>query len=127
MTRRGSILWLLMVLVAGVLSLVCCGDQEGTVSGTVTRVETGQVVTEGQVAVFGLTRFEDTAGLDIFEKGDLLRTENLDEAGAFSISLPPGDYVIEAWVPGVAKASNQIRVKSGRVTTVHLEVKTPSE
>jgi hypothetical protein len=126
--KRHPLHWgLLVVLLWGSLGVAACSEQPGTVEGTVTRIEGGQAVAEGQVAVFALNEFKDTGGLNIYEKGDLVLSENLDENGGFSISLPPGDYVIEAWVPEVAKATNQIRVRSGRVTTVHLQVKTPAE
>ncbi len=118
---------LLIFLAVGAWSLVSCGDQPGIVEGTVTRIESGQAVTEGQVAVFVLKKLKGVGGLDIYEKGDLVQTQNLDENGAFSISLPPGDYVIEAWVPEVAKTSSQIHIKSRRAITVNLQVKTPPD
>jgi hypothetical protein len=126
MKRYVRILGVLLVLASGSSSLVACGGP-GVVEGTVTRILSGEVVTDGQVAVFALEELKGTGGLDIMEKGDLVVTENLDEKGTFSISLAPGDYVIEAWVPGVATSSSKIRVKSGQVTTANLQVKTPSD
>jgi hypothetical protein len=125
--RKKSVYRLLFALSILIVSLSACGNAPGEVTGTVRRVGSGELVAEGQVVVFALNTFKNLDGLEVYERGDVIRTQNLDESGTYSFSLSPGNYVIEAWVPQVATVRNQIEIRAGRTTTADLEVVEPSQ
>jgi len=66
----------------------------------------------GQVRV--LSNLDDTA--------ITLNGEPIGTAPAFKADVPPGTHVVAARTPGGARASKQIEVRAGEVTTVSLEL-----
>jgi hypothetical protein len=117
---------LLVVLVLGSLAVVGCGNDPGIIRGTITQEPDNAPVPDAQVVVFQLVRLERIANVDAFEKGVILYKATTDQAGAYSITVEPDEYVVEVWVPGRATKGRQVKVKSGRVLIADFTVAAPS-
>jgi hypothetical protein len=52
--------------------------------------------------------------------------QNLDETGNYRINLPPGNYIVKTWQPGVlgAGAAHNINIRSGEITELNLDIDT---
>jgi hypothetical protein len=125
---------LLAVIVLAVLTLTGCGEQIGTVQGTVTQMldpsrskddpsNIGPAVAQATVAVYSLKRFTDVKEMEVYDKGPIIQKTLTDATGTFSFSLTKGKYVIEVWVGGLTVASRQVEVKGGQTTDLSFNVK----
>jgi hypothetical protein len=119
---------LVTVLAVVAVSLGGCGDQNGTVQGTVTQAKdpnkpaddppnVGQGISQAEVNVFALEKIPGTEGLDVYKKGPMVYQAVTDENGAFSFPLVTGKYLIETSVKDLKRVSRQMEVK-GRQTTI---------
>jgi len=126
---------LLMAMIIAMLTLNGCGEQYGTVRGTVTRAQdpskplddpsnAGTGIAQAEIIVFALEKFEDIKGIDVFKRGAILQRTTTDATGAFSLSLFKGDYMIEAVVEHLVVDSRQIEVKGGRTIDLSFNVST---
>jgi hypothetical protein len=115
-----------IVALLAVLALAGCGDQPGTIRGTVIRSQDGKPAVQAEVVVFVLNKLEGPSKLDVFTKGDMIQTMSTGEDGAFSFSLEPGDYVVEVWLEGVEAASSRLQVRAGQTTAADFHVDNPS-
>ena len=126
--------WILLATVGlAVLTLSGCGEQSGTVQGTVTQMldpgkpaddlsNVGPAIAQAEVVVFSLKRFTDVTDIEVYRKDKIVDKAATDEAGAFSFSLSKGKYVVELWVKGLTVAARQIEVKGGRTTDLSFNV-----
>lgn len=113
-----SFVFLAAVLTVGLMSMAGCGNQPGTVQGTVTHAEDGTPVDSAQIDLFGLERVKEVTHMDAFQKGTALQRLVTDKNGTYSVSLEPGMYILEVRVEGFETTSNLVEVKGGRTATV---------
>jgi len=111
-----------ILIVAGVLSLLGCGDQPGMVNGSVVRIADSSAVAQAQVTVFGLNKLEEIANTSAFQKGDAIQTVATDEDGAFSVTLEPDSYVLEVQAEGLEVTTHLVEVKSSRAIEVTIRM-----
>ena len=126
MRRFLLIYGLVGILICGGLGLAGCGDQPGTIEGTVTDAASQEVVGQAQVVVFALERTKDFGDLDVYSKGIVLREDLTDGNGHYAYTLAPGTYVIQVWAEGLEVADRMVEVKSGRTVTLDFSVEIPS-
>ncbi len=128
-----SVCTLLAMMALALLALGGCGEQFGTVEGTVTQMQDpngsaedpaniGPAIDRATVAVYSLKRFSDVKEIEVYDKGPILERKLTDAAGAFSFSLSKGKYVIEVWVGGFTVARRQVEVKGGQTTNLSFNV-----
>jgi hypothetical protein len=121
------------VMTLALLTLSGCGEQIGTVQGTVTQMQDpngsaedpaniGPPIERATVAVYSLERFSDVKEIEVYNKGPIAQKMLTDAAGAYSFSLSKGKYVIEVWVGGLTVASRQVEVKGGQTTKLNFSV-----
>ncbi len=126
---------LLTTMALAMLTLSGCGEEYGTVQGTVTQAQdsskllddpsnVGAGVAEAEIIVFALEKFEDIQGLDVFKRGAIVQRTTTDVAGAFSFSLFKGEYMIEVVIDHHVSDSRQIEVKGGRTTDLSFNIAT---
>jgi uncharacterized membrane protein len=123
---RISLIYLLALLAMGAGGLASCGKQPEVVQGTVTQAQDGKPVAQATVRIFQLTEVEGTTNVNVFQKGDVLQTLLADEKGAYSVSLLPGNYVIEVQAEGLQTKSSLVEVKQGETTTRDFSLAAPS-
>lgn len=122
---------LLVVMALAVLTLSGCGEEYGTVQGTVTRPldpskppddpsNASRGIADAEIIVYALEKYKDVQGLNVFRKGDIVQRATTDAAGAFSFSLFKGEYIIEVAAGRLIADSRQIKVKGGRTTEISL-------
>jgi hypothetical protein len=114
------------VLAIGILGLLTCSNQPGTVEGTVTYAESGQPVAGAEIVVFELESAEKVPQLDAYTKGDVYLKQTADELGVYSISLKKGNYIVEVWTQGHQVGNHMIKMKSNKVTTIDFSVTIPA-
>jgi hypothetical protein len=121
---------LLVVLAIGVLgttvTLLGCSKEPGSIGGTITQDPDGAPVPDAQIVVFELIRLEKIKNVPTFERGVILYRANTDENGEYSITVEPGEYVIEVWAPPRATKGRQIEVKGGRTLVADFRLAAPS-
>jgi hypothetical protein len=126
MQRRLPVYALLFIMTAG-LGLAGCGIQRpGKITGTVSDVESGMVVAQARVVVYGLSNPEGTVQIEVYQKGSVLQEALADDKGEYSLSLNPGAYVVEVWASGQKVANRMVKVRSGRAAVVDFKVEMPS-
>ena len=124
---------LVAVIAIALLTLSGCGEQFGTVQGTVTQMQdpgksaddpsnVGPAIAKAEVVVYSLKRFTDVKNMEVYKKDKILDKTVTDTAGAFSFSLLKGKYLIELWVEGLTVGSRQVEVKGGRTTNLSFNV-----
>ncbi|MBN1658114.1 MAG: hypothetical protein JXA93_06915 [Anaerolineae bacterium] len=121
LVARGG-LGVLVVIVAS-LTLAACGKRDGVVEGTVRGADPSAA--RIQVVIYGLKRSEEMPGMDVFHKGVIVQKGPVDANGHFAFTLPAAEYVLQVWVNGYEVVDRLIEVKSGRTTTLDLEVTPP--
>jgi hypothetical protein len=117
---------LLVVLFVVSMGLASCGNQPGTIEGTVTGARWGEPVSQAKIDIFALEKPEDVSNLQIYEKEAILQEQLTDENGTFSISLAPGTYVLQVWVQDLEVANQMVEIRAGRATKLDLRVEIPS-
>ena len=133
MHKRLSACVLAAMIGLALLTLSSCGEQFGTVQGTVTQrldpnkaaddpSNVGPAIAQAEVVVYSLKRFTDVTDIEVYKKDKIIDKTATDAAGAFSFSLPKGKYVIELWVEGLTVDSRQVEVKGGRTTNLSFNV-----
>lgn len=133
MHKRCSACILLVVIGLALLTLGGCGDQFGTVQGTVTQMQdpsksaddpsnVGPAIAQAEVVAFSLKRFTDVTDIEVYKKDKIIDKTATDATGAFSFSLSKGKYLIELWVKGLTVDSRQVEVKGGRTTNLSFNV-----
>jgi hypothetical protein len=124
---------LAVVIMLALLTLSGCGEQIGTVQGTVTQMRDpngsaedpaniGPPIRRATVAVYSLERFSDVKEIEVYDKGPIVQKMLTDAAGAYSFSLPKDKYIIEVWVDGLTVASRQVKVEGGKTTDLNFNV-----
>lgn len=105
-----SLFGLCTALVAFAAAPAPVSAQQGTLTGRVVDVETGQMLSSAQVQVLGV---------DEQQAGGLLT----DAQGAFRVQLPPGRYSIVATLIGYRQARvDGVEVTTGQPTEVQIEM-----
>lgn len=133
MHKRLSGCMLLAVMILTLLILSGCGEQFGTVKGTVTQMQdpnkpadepsnAGPAIAQATVVVYALERFAGVKEIEVYNKGSIIQKMLTDATGAFTFSLSKGKYVIEVWVGGLTVASRQVEVKGGQTTNLSFNV-----
>jgi hypothetical protein len=89
-------------------------------------VESGMVVAQARVVVYGLSNPEGTVQIEVYQKGSVLQEALADDKGEYSLSLNPGAYVVEVWASGQKVANRMVKVRSGRAAVVDFKVEMPS-
>lgn len=126
--------FLFVIMALAVMILSGCGEEYGTVQGTVTQAldsskplddpsNVGTGVAEAEIVVFALEKFEDIQGLDVFKRGEIVQRMATGNDGAFSFSLFKGEYMIEVVVNHKIMDSRQIEVKGGRTSELDFNIK----
>ena len=126
---------LLAMVAFALLALSGCGEQFGTVQGTVTQMQDpnksaddlsnfGPAIAQAEVVVFSLKRFTEITDIEVYKKDKIIDKTVTDATGAFSFSLSKGKYLIELWVEGLTVDSRQIEVRGGRTTNLSFNVPT---
>lgn len=121
--RLGRFLVMLAALLAGGLLMGSCGNRDGMLEGTVTGVDPSTI--QVQVVVYELQRADDVQGVNVFQKGVIVQKALVDESGRFAFTLPAEEYVLQVWLNGREAVDRLVEVKSGRTTTLDLEVTPP--
>ena len=106
-----------LVLLVIVLVLTSCGDQTGTIEGTVTRSDTGQPVASADVYIYILEKIEQVTHIDTYQKGSVLHRTKTGESGTYSFTAEADIYVIEVQMPGLETSSIMAEVKKGQTLT----------
>lgn len=122
--KRIKFLLVAIVVIVGSLVLAACDRPDGVVEGTVSGVDPDAM--EVQVVIYELQRADEVPGVNVFQKGAILQRTVVDENGGFAFTLPPEEYILQVWLNGIEVRDQMIEVKSGRTTTLDLEVTPPS-
>lgn len=121
--RLGVFLLVVIALLSGSFLLGGCGNRDGTLEGTVSGVDPNAI--QVQVVVYELARADTVPGMDVFQKGVIVQKVLLDDTARFAFTLPPEEYVLQVWLNGREAVDRLVEVKSGRTTTLDLEVTPP--
>jgi len=108
----------MLVLLLLALCLVSCGDQSGTVEGTVTRADNRQPVAGATVYVYLLEKFEQVTDMNTYRKGSVLHRMETDENGSFTFTVKANPYVVEVQMLGLDTDSTLTEVKRGQTITL---------
>ena len=103
---------LLLVTLVGLLTQPMLAQQTGTVSGVVTRVQTGRPISGAEVVLSGIP----------------LRTRTNDDGAYLLSNVPPGRYDIEISYRGLGAVlvSVEVSVDTAAVVNVSLDIETYS-
>lgn len=111
----------LAILICGLFSL-SLGISENSPAGTLTGVITDPVGAIVQGATIRVQHWvfdkymhhpRETCDAEVYT----------DDAGRFSVSLPPGEYDIFIGYPSMSPVAKKIEIKSGKATTLNRQLK----
>ena len=122
--RPETLLLIAVAILAGSFILTACARRDGAVEGTISGADPSAA--QIQVVIYDLQRADEVTGMDVFQKGAILQKALVGEDGGFAFTLPPQEYILQVWVDGIEMVSRMIEIKSGRTTTLDLEVTSPS-
>ena len=125
MKRVQKLLLAAIVILTGSLYLTACERRDGILEGTVHGADPSAVRVE--VVIYELQHADEVTGVNVFQKGAILQRATVDDNGSFAFTLPPEEYILQVWLNGVEAVDQMVEVRSGRTTTLELEVTpTPS-